>query len=60
VDENDQGSDIESSSINKGPIPLGRPEECPAHFTGLESPCQVLEKLIIDITHLNVTDVYTI
>jgi len=59
VDENDQGSDIESSS-NKGPIPLGRPEECSAHFTGLESPCQVLEKLIIDITHLNVTDVCTI
>ncbi|XP_011684801.1 PREDICTED: myelin regulatory factor-like protein isoform X1 [Wasmannia auropunctata] len=41
VDENDQGSDLDSSSINKGPIPLGRPEECPAHFTELESPCQI-------------------
>ncbi|XP_071630934.1 uncharacterized protein [Temnothorax longispinosus] len=41
VDENDQGSDIDSSSANKGPVPLGRPEECPAHFTELESPCQI-------------------
>lgn len=47
VDENDQGSDIDSSSANKGPIPLGRPEECPAHFTELESPCQVF----IDTTY---------
>lgn len=43
MDENDQASDIDSSSANKGPIPLGRPEECPAHFTELESPCQVLK-----------------
>lgn len=42
VDENDQSSDVDSSSANKGPIPLGRPEECPTHFTELESPCQVL------------------
>jgi len=42
VDENDQSSDVDSSSTNKGPIPLGRPEECPTHFTELESPCQVL------------------
>ncbi|XP_025266515.1 myelin regulatory factor-like protein isoform X3 [Camponotus floridanus] len=41
VDENDQSSDVDSSSTNKGPIPLGRPEECPTHFTELESPCQV-------------------
>lgn len=42
VDENDQSSDVDSLSANKGPIPLGRPEECPTHFTELESPCQVL------------------
>ncbi|XP_011136299.1 myelin regulatory factor-like protein isoform X1 [Harpegnathos saltator] len=41
VDENEQTSDVDSSSVNKGPIPLGRPQECPAHFTELESPCQV-------------------
>ncbi|XP_011631740.1 myelin regulatory factor-like protein isoform X1 [Pogonomyrmex barbatus] len=41
VDENDQGSDVDSLFANKGPIPLGRPEECPAHFTELESPCQI-------------------
>jgi len=42
VDENDQGSDVDSSSTSKGPVPIGRPEECPAHFSELESPCQVL------------------
>jgi len=42
VDENEQGSDVDSSPTNKGPIPLGRPEECPSHFTELESPCQVI------------------
>ncbi|XP_067213805.1 myelin regulatory factor-like protein isoform X4 [Linepithema humile] len=41
VDENDQGSDVDSSSASKGPVPIGRPEECPAHFSELESPCQV-------------------
>lgn len=41
VDENEQGADVDSSSANKGPIPLGRPEECPSHFSELESPCQV-------------------
>ncbi|XP_032686078.1 myelin regulatory factor-like protein isoform X3 [Odontomachus brunneus] len=41
VDENEQASDVDSLSTNKGPIPLGRPQECPAHFTELESPCEV-------------------
>jgi len=47
VDENEQGSDVDSSPTNKGPIPLGRPEECPSHFTELESPCQVFRNLSI-------------
>lgn len=51
VDENDQGSDVDSSSASKGPIPIGRPEECPAHFSELESPCQVLENFHLK-THM--------
>lgn len=43
VDENDQGSDVDSSSVSKGPVPIGRPEECLAHFSELESLCQVPE-----------------
>lgn len=41
VDENDQGSDVDSSSLNKGPAPLGRPMNCPGHFTEYENQCQV-------------------
>lgn len=41
VDENDQGSDVDGLPPIKGPIPLGKPLECPAHFTELESPCQI-------------------
>ncbi|XP_023288931.1 myelin regulatory factor, partial [Orussus abietinus] len=41
VDENDQGSDVDALPPNKGPIPLGRPDDCPTHFTELESPCQI-------------------
>ncbi|XP_035723280.1 myelin regulatory factor-like protein isoform X7 [Vespa mandarinia] len=40
VDENDQGTDVDAIS-NKDPIPLGRPIDCPAHFSELESPCQI-------------------
>lgn len=40
VDENDQGSEVDSS-LNKGPIPLGRPSNCPRHFSEFENPCQV-------------------
>lgn len=28
-------------SVNKGPIPLGRPSNCPRHFSEFENPCQV-------------------
>lgn len=41
VDENDQGTDVDATPSNKDPIPLGRPIDCPAHFSELESPCQV-------------------
>ncbi|XP_043478322.1 myelin regulatory factor isoform X1 [Leptopilina heterotoma] len=41
VDENDQSSDIDAPPTNKGPVPLGRPADCPVHFTELESPCQI-------------------
>ncbi|XP_076390091.1 myelin regulatory factor isoform X4 [Megachile rotundata] len=41
VDENDQGSDVETSSLNKGPIPLGRPVDCPRHFSEFGNPCKV-------------------
>ncbi|XP_034191121.1 myelin regulatory factor isoform X1 [Osmia lignaria lignaria] len=41
VDENDQGSDVESSTLNKGPIPLGRPVDCPRHFSEFGNPCKV-------------------
>ncbi|XP_024221034.1 myelin regulatory factor isoform X3 [Bombus vancouverensis nearcticus] len=40
VDENDQGSEVDSS-LNKGPIPLGRPSNCPRHFSEFENPCQI-------------------
>ncbi|XP_076277743.1 myelin regulatory factor homolog 1 isoform X3 [Lasioglossum baleicum] len=38
VDENDQGSDVDSS-LSKGPTPIGRPANCPKHFTEFENPC---------------------
>ncbi|XP_033223232.1 myelin regulatory factor-like protein isoform X2 [Belonocnema kinseyi] len=41
VDENDQSSDVDAPPTNKGPVPLGRPADCPLHFTELESPCQI-------------------
>ena len=40
VDENDQGSEVDSS-LNKSPIPLGRPSNCPKHFSEFENPCRV-------------------
>lgn len=40
MDENDQGSDADSS-LNKSPIPLGRPSNCPRHFSEFENQCQV-------------------
>ncbi|XP_034943768.1 myelin regulatory factor-like protein isoform X2 [Chelonus insularis] len=42
VDENDQNGDVDPLLLsNKGPIPLGRPAECPTSYTELENPCQV-------------------
>ena len=41
VDENDQGSDVDAPPLAKGPVALGRPVDCPIHFTELENPCQV-------------------
>ncbi|XP_066593418.1 myelin regulatory factor-like protein isoform X2 [Prorops nasuta] len=41
VDENDQSSDVDTPSISKGAIPLGRPSDCPVHFTELENSCQI-------------------
>ncbi|KAK0176222.1 hypothetical protein PV328_000377 [Microctonus aethiopoides] len=41
VDENDQSADVDPPISNKGPIPLGRPIDCPAHFTELENSCQI-------------------
>lgn len=45
VDENDQTADVDSSSLNKGPAPLGRPVNCPRHFSEFENQCQVKLKI---------------
>ncbi|XP_043289934.1 myelin regulatory factor-like protein isoform X2 [Venturia canescens] len=41
VDENDQSSDVDAPPPTKGPVALGRPADCPIHFTELDSPCQI-------------------
>ncbi|XP_012263799.2 myelin regulatory factor-like protein isoform X3 [Athalia rosae] len=41
VDENYQVSEVDAPPATRRLVPLGRPAECPAHFTELESPCQV-------------------
>ncbi|XP_074097384.1 uncharacterized protein LOC141526324 isoform X1 [Cotesia typhae] len=41
VDENDQNADVDPPVLNRGPVPLGRPADCPLHFTELENACQI-------------------
>lgn len=50
VDENDQGSDVDSS-LTKGPVPIGRPVNCLRHFTEFENPCQVKLRITLFIIY---------